>query len=87
MTKQTCAKVGAHVMTGIDLHLHLPSKGVLEYTYISKAPTFLYSTPFTLDLSKKEDHHFANAINTNRGTLTNKPVAEAHDLPFEPLSV
>ena len=35
----------------------------------------------------KHDHHFANAINTNRGTLTNKPVAEAHDLPFEPLSV
>ena len=33
------------------------------------------------------DHHFANAINTNRGTLTNKPVAEAHDLPFEPLTV
>ena len=35
----------------------------------------------------KADRHFANAINTNRGVLTNLPVAEAHDLPFEPLSV
>jgi alanine dehydrogenase len=35
----------------------------------------------------KSDHHFANAINTNRGTLTNRPVAEAHGLPFEPLTV
>ena len=35
----------------------------------------------------KVDHHFANAINTNRGTLTNQPVAEAHNLPFEPLSI
>ncbi len=35
----------------------------------------------------KEDHHFANAINTNRGVLTNQPVAEAHDLPFEAISV
>jgi alanine dehydrogenase len=32
------------------------------------------------------DHHFANAINTNRGTLTNQAVAEAHDLEFAPLS-
>ncbi len=31
------------------------------------------------------DHHFANAINMTRGTLTNKAVAEAHDLEFEPL--
>jgi alanine dehydrogenase len=31
-----------------------------------------------------QDPHFANAINTNRGVLTNKPVAEAHDLRFEP---
>ena len=35
----------------------------------------------------KSDRHFANAINTNRGTLTNQPVAEAHGLPFEPLAV
>ncbi|MBC8523401.1 alanine dehydrogenase [PVC group bacterium] len=35
----------------------------------------------------KRDHHFANAINTNRGTLTNQPVAEAHGLAFEPLAV
>ncbi len=33
------------------------------------------------------DHHFANAINTNRGVLTNEPVAQAHDLSFEPLGV
>jgi alanine dehydrogenase len=32
------------------------------------------------------DHHFANAINMTRGTLTNKAVAEAHDLEFEPLN-
>lgn len=41
----------------------------------------------TADTLAKSDHHFANAINTNRGVLTNQPVAEAHDLPFEPLSV
>ncbi len=29
------------------------------------------------------DHHFADAININRGTLTNEPVASAHDLSFE----
>ncbi len=33
------------------------------------------------------DHHFANAVNINRGTLTNEPVAAAHDLSFEPLVV
>ena len=33
------------------------------------------------------DRHFANAINTNRGTLTNQPVAEAHNLPFEAITV
>ena len=33
------------------------------------------------------DPHFADAINMNRGVLTNKPVAEAHDLEFEPLGV
>jgi alanine dehydrogenase len=33
-----------------------------------------------------DDHHFANAINTHRGTLTNQPVAEAHDLPFEAIA-
>ncbi len=41
----------------------------------------------TADKLAKADNHFANAINTNRGILTNKPVAEAHDLPFEPLTV
>lgn len=35
----------------------------------------------------KADRHFANAINTNCGVLTNQPVAEAHNLPFEPLTV
>ncbi|MFO0828580.1 MAG: alanine dehydrogenase [Phycisphaerales bacterium] len=39
------------------------------------------------DRLAKMDHHFANAINTNRGTLTNQAVAEAHDLEFEPLAV
>lgn len=39
------------------------------------------------DQLAQEDHHFANAINTNRGSLTNQHVAEAHDLPFEPLAV
>ena len=43
--------------------------------------------PVHADKLASVDHHFANAINTNRGTLTNKPVAEAHDLPFEPLTV
>ncbi|MBC8201235.1 MAG: alanine dehydrogenase [Planctomycetes bacterium] len=33
------------------------------------------------------DQHFANAINTHRGALTNQPVAEAHDLPFEAVPV
>lgn len=41
----------------------------------------------TADNLAKADRHFANAINTNRGALTNQPVAEAHNLPFEPLSV
>ncbi len=31
--------------------------------------------------------NFANAININHGTLTNKAVAEAHGLAFEPLGV
>ncbi|MHC4989775.1 MAG: alanine dehydrogenase [Planctomycetota bacterium] len=31
------------------------------------------------------DPHFAAAINMDRGRITNQPVAEAHDLPFEPL--
>jgi alanine dehydrogenase len=33
------------------------------------------------------NRHFANAINTWGGRLTNKPVAEAHELKFEPLQV
>lgn len=32
------------------------------------------------------DHHFANAINMTRGTLTNQPVAEAHGLDCSPLT-
>ena len=32
------------------------------------------------DTLAKMDPHFANAVNINRGTLTNKPVAEAHGL-------
>ena len=32
------------------------------------------------------NHNFANAVNISRGTLTNKPVADAHDLSFEALS-
>jgi len=39
------------------------------------------------DKLAKMDPHFADAINMNRGILTNKPVAEAHDLHFEPLMV
>ncbi len=31
------------------------------------------------------DPHFADAVNMNRGTLTNRPVAEAHGLEFEAL--
>ena len=41
----------------------------------------------TADSLAKADRHFANAINTNRGSLTNEPVATAHDLPFEPMNV
>ena len=41
----------------------------------------------TADTLAKKDRHFANAINTNRGVLTNQPVADAHDLPFEPLAI
>ncbi len=33
------------------------------------------------------DPNFANAINMSRGTLTNKPVAQAHGLTFEALAV
>ncbi|MDZ4754800.1 MAG: alanine dehydrogenase [Phycisphaerae bacterium] len=34
----------------------------------------------------KRDHHFANAINTNRGSLTNQAVSQAHDIEFEKLA-
>ena len=37
------------------------------------------------DKLAKMDPHFADAINMSRGTLTNKAVAEAHELEFEPL--
>lgn len=35
----------------------------------------------------RTNRHFAAAVNTNRGVLTNQPVAEAHGLAFEPLTV
>ncbi len=37
------------------------------------------------DAVSQLDPHFANAVNMNRGTLTSRPVAEAHGLTFEPL--
>jgi alanine dehydrogenase len=39
------------------------------------------------DKLSQADPHFANAVNMNRGVLTNEPVAEAHGLTFEPLAV
>ena len=39
------------------------------------------------DRLAQSDHNFANAVNMERGMLTNKPVAEAHGLPFEALEV
>jgi alanine dehydrogenase len=39
------------------------------------------------DALARMDPHFADAINMNRGTLCNEPVAQAHDLEFEPLAV
>jgi len=53
----------------------------------STMPWVTKLTTIDADTLAKRDHHFANAINTNRGTLTNQPVAEAHGLAFEPLSV
>ncbi len=48
--------------------------------------------PWTLRLARhgvdrlaETDPHFANAVNADRGRLTNLPVAEAHDLEFTPL--
>ena len=38
------------------------------------------------DTLGRMSHHFANAINVNRGALTSQPVAEAHGLEFAPLS-
>ena len=38
-----------------------------------------------VDELTQQDPHFANAVNMNCGTLTNRPVAEAHGLSFEPL--
>ncbi len=35
----------------------------------------------------RTSRHFANAINMINGVLTNQPVAEAHDLEFQPLAV
>jgi alanine dehydrogenase len=35
----------------------------------------------------KRDHHFANAINTQRGRLTNQAVAQAHSLDYEKLAL
>ncbi len=42
---------------------------------------------FGADALAARDPHFASAINMNRGVLTNKPVAEAHNLEFEALAV
>lgn len=39
------------------------------------------------DKLARTNRHFANAVNMNRGVLTNQAVAEAHDLQFEPLTV
>ncbi|MCZ6836915.1 MAG: alanine dehydrogenase [Planctomycetota bacterium] len=50
-------------------------------------PWVMKIAKYGADELAKMDHHFANAINTNRGVLTNEPVAEAHDLSFEPLGV
>jgi len=35
----------------------------------------------------RTNRHFTAAINTNRGALTNQPVAEAHGLTYEPLAI
>lgn len=35
----------------------------------------------------RRSKHFANAINTYKGLLTNEPVAEAHNLKYTPLAV
>lgn len=50
--------------------------------------------PWTLKLADlgadelaRQNEHFANAINLNRGRLTNQPVADAHHLEYEPLPV
>jgi len=50
-------------------------------------PWVLKLADFGPDALAEQDPHFANAINMNRGRLTNKPVAEAHELDFEPLAV
>ncbi len=50
-------------------------------------PWVLKLAEFGADELARRDAHFANAINTNRGRLTNEPVAEAHGLNFEPLGV
>jgi alanine dehydrogenase len=39
------------------------------------------------DALARSDAHFADAININRGMLCNEPVAQAHNLDFEPLAV
>jgi len=51
------------------------------------------TTPWTSRIARhgadalaQMDPHFANAINMTRGTLTNRPVAEAHGLEFAALS-
>lgn len=40
-----------------------------------------------VDHVARNDQHFAEAINTHRGTLTNQAVAEAHDLEYMGLSI
>lgn len=50
-------------------------------------PWVLKLAQFGADDLARRDAHFAAAINTNRGRLTNEPVAQAHDLAFEALAV
>ena len=53
---------GSHLMTGIEANFHLPSSGLLEFEYCTKSPAYLYSTPYTLDLSDKQQHQEAEML-------------------------
>ncbi len=50
-------------------------------------PWVLKLAQYGPDRLAQMDPHFADAVNITRGTLTNKPVAEAHGLEFETLAV